>query len=262
MTAEQLLRLSEETHQAFKEDKTTAALFLDAESAFDRCWHNGIRYKLKKNFNLPHRTTRLLSLFLTNRTLTVNYEGCSSHVVHLLAGTPQGSPLSPLIYIMYVNDYPQSIQENCSLSQFADDTAMWTSAFTRAFAIRKLQNSLNILEGWCRRWRVRLNGEKSNLLFISRTRDKDDENYSLHLFDDIVRPVESAKFLGVTIDSKLSFKKHFESICNRASKRLNVLKVLSNAGVEAPILIRLYKCYILSLLNVVVRPLLLHQKNK
>ena len=148
---------------------------------------------------------------------------------------------------MYVNDYPQSIQENCSLSQFADDTAMCTSAFTRAFAIRKLQNSLNILEGWCRRWRVRLNGEKSNLLFISRTRDKDDENYSLHLFDDIVRPVESAKFLGVTIDSKLSFKKHFESICNRASKRLNVLKVLSNAGVEAPILIRLYKCYILSL---------------
>ena len=247
MTAEQLLRLSEESHSAFKNDKTVAALFLDAEAAFDRCWHNGIRYKLKKNFNLPHRIIRLLSSFLSNRTLTVLYEGCSSHVVRLFAGTPQGSPLSPLIYILYVNDYPQSIQDECSLSQFADDTALWTAAYTKAFAIRKLQKALNTLEGWCRRWRVRLNGEKSSLLFISRTRDKDEENHSLHLFDDIVRPVESAQFLGVEIDSKLSFKKHFVSVCNRATKRLNVLKVLAQAGVEASILMKLYQCYISSL---------------
>ena len=151
MTAEQLLRLSEESHSAFKNDKTVAALFLDAEAAFDRCWHNGIRYKLKKNFNLPHRIIRLLSSFLSNRTLTVLYEGCSSHVVRLFAGTPQGSPLSPLIYILYVNDYPQSIQDECSLSQFADDTALWTAAYTKAFAIRKLQEALNTLEAWCRR---------------------------------------------------------------------------------------------------------------
>ena len=167
MTAEQLLRLSEESHDAFKKDKVTAALFLDAEAAFDRCWHNGIRFKLKKNFNLPDRTVRLLSSFLTNRTLTVSYEGCSSHTVHLHAGTPQGSPLSPLIYIMYVNDYPESIKELCSLSQFADDSALWTAAYTKAFALRKLQKALNSLEGWCRRWRVKLNGEKSKLVFIS-----------------------------------------------------------------------------------------------
>ena len=114
----------------FKKGQTTAASFLDAEAAFDKCWHNGIRYKLKKNLDLPDKITRLLSSFLTERTLTVLYEGCSSKKVTLNAGTPQGSPLSPLIYIIYVNDFPEEIKETCSLSQFADDSAIWTSAYT------------------------------------------------------------------------------------------------------------------------------------
>ena len=130
MTTEQLLRLSEESHSAFKKQQTIAALFLDAEAAFDKCWHNGIRYKLKVSLKLPDRIIRLLSSFLTDRSLTVLYEGCYSHRVYLNAGTPQGSPLSPLIYIIYVNDYPESINEKCSLSQFADDTAIWSCAYT------------------------------------------------------------------------------------------------------------------------------------
>jgi hypothetical protein len=151
MTAEQLLRLSEECHMAFKKQKTVAVIFLDAEAAFDRCWHNGIRYKLKKVLDLPDRIVRLLSSFLSDRTLSVFYEGCHSQVVHLNGGTPQGSPLSPLIYIIYVNDYPEAIQQNCSLSQFADDTALWTAAYSKSFAVLKLQKALNMLKGWCRR---------------------------------------------------------------------------------------------------------------
>ena len=244
MTTEQLLRLVEESHKAFKNQQTVAAVFLDAEAAFDRCWHNGIKYKMKKNLNLPDRIVRLLSSFLTDRTLTVMYEGCYSQVVDLKAGTPQGSPLSPIIYIIYVNDYPEEIQSICSLSQFADDTALWSAAYTRSYALLKVQKALNMLEGWCRRWRVKINGDKSNLLFITRTRESIEENFCLTLFDDIIRPVTSAKFLGVEIDSMLTFRKHFESVDNRSSKRLNVLKVLAHNGVEATVLMKLYKIYV------------------
>ena len=243
MTTEQLIRLSEESHIAFKKQQSVAALFLDAEAAFDKCWHNGIRYKLKK-MNIPDRIVRLLSSFLTGRTLTVLHEGKYSHEVRLGAGTPQGSPLSPLIYLIYVNDYPAGIEENCSLSQFADDTAMWTAAYSRAFATRKLQKSLNLLEGWCRRWRVKLNGEKSHLIFISRNREKESESYALQLFNDIIHPVDSAKFLGLEIDGLLSFKNHFDDIVNRSVKRLNVLKVLSRNGTNPKTLLKLYKSYV------------------
>ena len=249
MTSEQLLRLSEECHTAFKQQKTTAALFLDAEAAFDRCWHDGIKYKLKKNLNLPSRIIRLISSFLTDRSLVVLYEGCYSQTVTLKAGTPQGSPLSPLIYIIYVNDYPEEIQELSSLSQFADDTALWTSAYTRSYSIRKLQKALNLLESWCRKWRVKLNGEKSNLIIITRNRDPEEENYALQLFDDIIRPTKSARFLGVEIDGILAFKKHFDAILDRASRRLNVLRVLASNGTDAPTLMRLYKIYVRPILE-------------
>ena len=244
MTSEQLLRLSEESFSSFKKQQVTAALFLDAEAAFDRCWHSGIMYKLKKNLNLPNRFVRLISSFLTDRTLKVLYDGHYSHVVPLGAGTPQGSPLSPIIYIIYVNDYPEEIQNICSLSQFADDTALWSTAYTRSYVISKLQTALNLLEGWCRKWRVKLNGEKSHLLFICRTREKPDENFGLQLFNDIVRPTQSAKFLGVEIDSLLSFKKHIDSVCDRSSKRLNVLKILASNGADPRTLMKLYKIYV------------------
>ena len=244
MTTEQLLRLSEESHRAFEKRQTVAAVFLDAEAAFDKCWHNGIRYKLKFSLNLPDRIVRLLNSFLTDRVLSVIHEGHQSHQVKLGAGTPQGSPLSPLIYIIFVNDYPDSIKDKCSLSQFADDTALWAAAHTRAHAIRTLQKSLDELEGWCRRWRVKLNGDKSNLIFISRARVDDKENHALQLFNDTIRPVNNAKFLGVEFDSALSFKKHIDSIQSRSTTRLNVLKVLARNGVDSKTLIKLYKIYV------------------
>ena len=114
MTTEQLLRLAEESHHAFHKKQTVAALFLDAEAAFDKCWHSGIKFKLKSNLNLPNRMVRVLSSFLTDRSLTVFHEGYWSQKVQLKAGTPQGSPLSPLIYLIYVNDFPQEIKNTAT----------------------------------------------------------------------------------------------------------------------------------------------------
>ena len=244
MTTEQLLRLSEECHNGFKQKKVTAALFLDAEAAFDKCWHNGIRYKLKKNLQLPHRFIRVISSFLTDRVLSVFFRGCWSKQVLLKAGTPQGSPLSPLIYLIFVNDFPQEIVDmGLSLSQYADDTAMWYSAYTQQYACSKLQKGLNYLEGWCRRWRVKLNGEKSQLLLISRLNEKSSETQCLQLFNDLVKPAQHARFLGVEFDKRLRFDNHIDDIVGRANTRLNVLRVLSRAGTDGKTLVKLYKLY-------------------
>ena len=81
-------------------------------------------------------------------------------------------------------------------------------------------------------------------------RDLDvNDNFALHLFDDIIRPVQSAKFLGVEVDGLLSFKKQMDSISNRATKRLNVLRVLSKSGTDAKTLMKLYKIYVRPILE-------------
>ena len=86
-------------------------------------------------------------------------------------------------------------------------------------------------------------------MFIERIRPTDNENHCLHLFNDIIRPTNRAKFLGIELDDKLSFKHHFEALNLKAQKRLNVLRVLSRSGTEPNILVRLYKIYIRSIIE-------------
>ena len=247
MTSDHLLRLVEESHEGFRKGDVTASLFLDAEAAFDKCWHNGIRYKLKEVLKLPQRLTRTLSSFLTDRTLQVDELGLSSKIINLGAGTPQGSCLSPLLYIISVNDLPTGEASGASQYQFADDIAICASANNEVNAVSKLQRAVNDIEGWCRKWRMKLNGDKSNLVILSRKRNKSDENLCILLFNDVVRPVTEAKFLGVEIDDTLRFKGHIQALALKAERRLNMLKILAWGGTEPKTLIKLYKVYIRSI---------------
>ena len=92
-----------------------------------------------------------------------------------------------------------------------------------------------------------LNGSKSNLVIISRKRRQLDENPCILLFDDVVRPISKAKFLGVEIDNCLRFKEHIQDLALRAEKRLNILRILAWGGAEPKTLLRLYKVYIRSI---------------
>ncbi len=246
MSSDHLLRLVEESHQGFRSGNVTASLFLDAEAAFDKCWHDGIKYKLKKSLGLPDRLVRVLSSFLTDRTLQIVENGLTSRIVRLQAGTPQGSCLSPLIYIISVNDLPTGDQRGTSQFQFADDIAVCGSGANELLAVSKVQRAVNDIEAWCRKWRVMLNGDKSNLVIISRKKKQLDENVCILLFNDVVRPISKAKFLGVEIDNSLRFKEHIQDLALRAEKRLNILRILAWGGTEPKTLLRLYKVYVRS----------------
>ena len=108
---------------------------------------------------------------------------------------------------------------------------------------------MNLLEGWCRRWRVKLNAAKSNLVIFSRLNEKIEEHFRIALFNDTIAPTTSARFLGVEFDEKLNFTKHVEDVLARANKRLNVLRVVTRAGVDKRVAMRLYKTYILPLIE-------------
>ena len=95
-----------------------------------------------------------------------------------------------------VNDIPQSIRTIGKLFQYADDIALATTAYTFAAARDRLQKMLNILEGWCRKWRIKLNGDTSNFLQIHRIENNESDDMSLQLFDQIVRAKTQAKFLA------------------------------------------------------------------
>jgi hypothetical protein len=83
----------------------TVGVFLDIERAFDKVWHDGLVQKLL-NLRLNLKFTKLISSFLTNRSCRIKVNKILSNTVHLKAGVPQGSVLSPLLYIVYCRDFP------------------------------------------------------------------------------------------------------------------------------------------------------------
>ncbi|GFW52963.1 probable RNA-directed DNA polymerase from transposon X-element [Trichonephila clavipes] len=104
-TLHPLLRLTEHISEGFQKRKSTGAVFLDIQKAFDRVWINGLTFKLI-SYNLPPPLIHLIHSYLTNRSFKIRINETLSNEHSVFAGCPQGSLLGPLLFNLYVNDIP------------------------------------------------------------------------------------------------------------------------------------------------------------
>ena len=124
-TNDHLFRLSQTIMESFNRGEHVIAAFLDVEKAFASVWHNRLRYKIYQ-LDLLIKLCRWLSDFLVRRVIQVKTEGFLSQKVYPKAGVTQGSNLSPLLFLVYVNDMPNPSHYQTNKSQFADDAGQWS----------------------------------------------------------------------------------------------------------------------------------------
>lgn len=164
----------------------------------------GLIFKL--NRFLPISYVKLLSSYLTDRVFRVKEENAYSTLKDIHAGVPQGSILGPILYLIYTSDIP--VMEDIKVATFADDTSLMATGRDIAESTAKLQQANNSISKWCKSWKIKLNETKSvHVNFTLRNI----ENPPVVTLNNIVVPIENkAKYLGMTLDTKLHWKEHIK----------------------------------------------------
>lgn len=217
---------------------------LDADNAFPKMWIDGFLLKITQQQLFPSRITRLLHSFLTNRTFRVKINNHLSQSTTTSAGTPQGSVLSPLLFITYINDLPMCIQNELhrpdfALSQFADDTQIFISDTNARWLKHRTQRILTALQTYHQQWRIKLNHSKTAaLLFGFRNLNP----MQLQMGDEQLRFTRTHKLLGVTFTSSATFNDHVKIVRQKTLSQMKHLRRLSYLG-NAPkqLTLRAYK---------------------
>ena len=213
--------------ESFNRGENVIAAFLDVETAFDNVWHNGLRYKIYQ-LDLPTKLCRWLFDFLVGRVIQVKIEGFLSPKVYPKAGVPQGSNLSPLLFLIYVNDMPNPSHHQTNKSQFEDDAGQWAVNKNIDSAAKYLRRDLDKLARWCAKWRIKLNPEKAKVIIFSKSPTAIRAEPVLSLYGDLLSYYPHIKFLGITFDNRMTFTKHFEEILERCKQKFHRLRTLAN----------------------------------
>ena len=196
-------------------------IMLDFAKAFDKVPHQRLLLKLKA-YGLSDDFLAWIKSFLSNRKQRVILAESKSEWADVVSGVPQGSVLGPLLFVVYINDLPDSLMN--SVKMYADDSKIL--AIVRDWHDKvNLQKDLDHVCEWTNTWLMSLNYEKCKIMHFGKNNEKQDyflkdREGNLHQ----VSNTESERDLGVIVSKNLKWHEHIQNIASKANRILGMLK--------------------------------------
>ena len=206
--------------------KDTVTLMLDLSKAFDTLQHSVV-YKKLERYGLRGNCLSWFKSYLTGRTLQVKCTNNSGKEIlsdrcNMDYGTPQGSCMGPLLFLIFCNDLHLNLQFLESV-QFADDTTLHISHRNMNYMKFCLTMDLESIEDWFRANKLTLNIDKTVLLHFGPGNKNNTILNDISIGGKQLQVATSSKFLGLWIDNKLKWSEHVRKLILKLQSRKSLL---------------------------------------
>ena len=227
-TITSLLQTSSKWYTSIDKGNITVICFLDICKCFDCIDHSLLIEKLPQ-YGITGTELSWFESYLSSRKQTTKHNNTTSSFLNISTGVPQGSVLGPLLFLLFINDLCK-LPLYSEIALFADDTCIYLSGPNIDSIITRLQSDLDTISNWFLRNKLTINTQKSFAVVIGTGQKLSNivkPFPSLFLNKATLEYHSSAKYLGITIDSTLSWKEHIVDISTKIKPKLGALTRLS-----------------------------------
>lgn len=244
-TTKALFNFIDEIYQAVDKGDCVAGVFADLTKAFDVVCHQLLLNKLY-NSGINSVPLSWFKSYLEDRYQRVEVM-CGDGIEvsdwrKVRFGVPQGSMLGPLLFLLYINDLPQSLYPSkCTL--FADDTSLIIKQKESKSLERTANSVLSTLQLWLDDNLLYLNVKKTHCLLF-----RNKYPMSINVGREEVSSACKIKLLGVLIDNKLSWHSHIDYLRKKLCSAVFAVRKLVNI-LDAGTIKSVYYAYVNSLLS-------------
>jgi ribonuclease HI len=206
--------------------RKTSTLFLDIKGAFDHVAKNQLLAVLQK-LRLPTSLIAWISSFLAGRELRLSFDGQTEEFSKIETGIPQGSPISPILFLIYIRDLFPTIAISVQVWSYMDDIALTTSSTSLKKNITILEREVARLQELGTRMAIQFDLAKTELIHF--TTAKAAKAASLQLpSGEMVQPKQLVRWLGIWFDPNLTFKQHVAIRTSQARSAFQRMARLAN----------------------------------
>ncbi|KAJ5152544.1 hypothetical protein N7492_009824 [Penicillium capsulatum] len=217
-SAEQaLVLLQEQIYAGWRSRRVLSLISFDVKGAYNGVCKERLLQRMKAR-GIPEGLLRWVEAFCSERTANIQINGQLSEVQILpQAGLPQGSPLSPILFLFFNADLVQrQIDSQGGAVAFVDDFTAWVTGPTAQSNREGIEAIINDALDWERRSGSTFEADKTATIhFAPKTRKSDHEPFTIK--GQTVVPQDHVKILGLLMDTRLKYKEH---IARAASKGL------------------------------------------
>jgi len=223
------LAFVQDIYDAWDRKQKASALFFDISGFFNFVNHDGLIARLA-HYGFDENTTKLIQSFLTKRTTSLSFDGFASDPLPIPNGVPQGSPLSPILAIIYSSDLQklQSLIKRRIISfAYIDDGVLLTFSSTLDINISKLQTAFSTIATWLTENGLEIQPAKLELMHFTKGRDPSSPVFQLPGQRPITAP-KIMRWLGFYLDCHLNFTHHSKLMAARAAATVRAMGILGN----------------------------------